>query len=81
MVKDQVTLNANPGRTVTIPRPPPTRTGRPAPITPACPPASTFNAGDTEVEQTFNFSADEDTIDDDGESVKLTFGNTLPDGA
>ena len=37
-----------------------------------------FVPGDTE--QTFTFTADEDTIDDDGESVKLGFGNTLPTG-
>ena len=42
-------------------------------------PASvTFNAGDTEVD--INFSATQDQDNDDGESVKLTFGNTLPAG-
>ena len=42
-------------------------------------PASvTFNAGDTEVDITF--TATSDSVDDDGESVKLTFGNTLPTG-
>ncbi len=35
----------------------------------------TFNAGDTE--KTITFSATQDTVDDDGEKVKLTFG-TLP---
>ena len=41
-------------------------------------PASvTFNAGDTE--KSFTFTATADTVDDDGESVKLTFGN-LPTG-
>ena len=34
-----------------------------------------FNSGDTE--QTFTVAATQDTVDDDGESVKLTFG-TLP---
>ena len=42
-------------------------------------PASvTFNAGDTEVDITFSATQDQDN--DDGESVKLTFGNTLPTG-
>ena len=42
------------------------------------PPSITFNAGDTEVD--INFSATQDQDNDDGESVKLTFGNTLPAG-
>ena len=37
----------------------------------------TFNSGDTE--QSFTFTATEDDLDDDDESVKLTFG-TLPTG-
>ena len=42
-------------------------------------PASvTFNAGDTEVD--INFTAASDSDNDDGESVKLGFGNTLPTG-
>ena len=42
-------------------------------------PASvTFNADDTEVDITFTASSDSDN--DDGESVKLSFGNTLPTG-
>ena len=40
-------------------------------------PASvTFNSG--EVLKTFTFSATRDDVDDDGESVKLTFGTPLP---
>ena len=39
------------------------------------PTSVTFNSGDTE--KTFDFTATQDTVDDDGESVKLTFG-TLP---
>ena len=35
-----------------------------------------FNTGETS--KTFTFTADDDTVDDDGESVKLTFG-ALPD--
>ena len=34
--------------------------------------------GDTE--ETISFTATQDTLDDDDESVKLTFGNTLPTG-
>ena len=37
----------------------------------------TFNSTDTE--KTFSFAAASDSVDDDGESVKLTFG-TLPTG-
>ena len=39
------------------------------------PDSVTFNSGETE--KTFTFTATHDTVDDDGESVKLTFG-TLP---
>ena len=42
------------------------------------PEAITFNAGQTS--RIFTFQADEDTIDDDGESVKIGFYNTLPTG-
>ena len=37
-----------------------------------------FNSGDTE--QTFTFTATQDSVDDDGESVKLSFDSSLPDG-
>ena len=37
------------------------------------PSAVTFQSGDTE--QTFTFSAAHDTLDDDGESVRVSFGN------
>ena len=37
-----------------------------------------FSSGETE--QTFTFTAASDDVDDDGESVKLTFGYTLPTG-
>ena len=40
--------------------------------------ADIFNAGDTE--RTFTFSAEDDAEDDDGESVRLSFGTTLPPG-
>ena len=41
------------------------------------PTSVTFNSTDTE--KTFSFAAASDSVDDDGESVKLTFG-TLPTG-
>ena len=44
-------------------------------ITPA---SLTFNSGDTE-QKTFTFTATHDTVDDDGESVKLSF-SSLPTG-
>ena len=44
-------------------------------ITPA---SLTFNSGDTE-QKTFTFTATHDTVDDDGESVKLSF-RSLPTG-
>ena len=36
----------------------------------------TFNSGD--MEKTFSFTAATDSVDDDGESVKLGFSSTLP---
>ena len=38
----------------------------------------TFDSGDTS--KTFTFTAAHDTVDDDGESVRLSFGATLPTG-
>ena len=40
------------------------------------PSSVTFDSG--EVLKTFIFSATQDDVDDDGESVKLTFGTPLP---
>ena len=72
-----VTLSADPERTVVIPI---TKTGQNGVTTAdysGVPASITFNSGDTE--KTFVFMATADTVDDDGESVKLTFG-TLPTG-
>ena len=41
-----------------------------------CPSNVVFNSGDTE--KTFDFEATDDAADDDGESVKLGFGNLPP---
>ena len=73
-----VTLNADPERTVIIPITTTDQDGASSSDYSGVPDSITFNAGDTEVD--INFSASSDTVDDDGESVKLTFGNTLPAG-
>ena len=70
-----VRLSADPERTVTIPI---TATGQGGATGSdySVPSSVVFNAGDTEKEITFQASAD--NIDDDGESVKLGFGNLPP---
>ena len=76
LVTVKVTLNANPERTVTIPITTTDQDGASSADYSGVPANVTFNAGDTEVD--INFTASSDSVDDDGESVKLTFGNTLP---
>ena len=73
-----VTLSADPERTVTIPIVKTNQGGASSSDYSGVPNSITFNAGDTE--KTFTFAATADTVDDDGESVKLTFGTTLPTG-
>ena len=73
-----VTLSENPERTVTIPITTTDQDGASSADYSGVPASVTFNAGDTEVDITFTASSD--SVDDDGESVKLTFGNTLPAG-
>ena len=75
-VEVTVSLSADPERTVTIPL---TATGQNGADTAdySVPTGVTFNAGDTE--QTITFSATQDTVDDDDESVLLAF-DTLPSG-
>ena len=71
----EVTLSANPERTVTIPL---TEMGQGGVTTAdysGIPDSLTFSAGD--ISMIFTFSAAQDEIDDDDESVKLEFG-TLP---
>ena len=72
-----VTLNADPERTVTIPLTKTDQGGASSADYSGVPANVTFVPGDTE--ETINFSATEDTLNDDGESVKLTLGN-LPAG-
>ena len=73
-----VTLSADPERTVVIPIEKANQGSATDADYSGVPANVTFNAGDTE--QTFTFTATPDTVDDDGESVKLTFGSPLPDG-
>ena len=76
----KVKLSADPERTVTIPITTATDQGtRPPPDDYSGVSANvTFNSGDTE--KSFTVEAAQDTVDDDGESVKLTFGSSLPTG-
>ena len=76
MVK--VKLDADPERSVTIPITKANQGGASDSDYSGVPANVTFNSGDTEAE--IAFSATQDTVDDDGESVKLTFGSSLPTG-
>ena len=71
-----VTLDTNPKRTVTIPLTTTNRGGATA-ADYELPSSVTFNTGETEKDITV--TATDDTIDDDGESVRLRFGSMLPD--
>ena len=71
----KVVLSADPERTVTIPVSRANQGGASNGDYSGVPANVTFNSGDTE--KTFSFSATDDTVDDDDESVKLGFG-TLP---
>ena len=72
-----VTLSADPERAVTIPLTAANQNGATAADYSEVPSSVTFDAGDTS--KTFDFAATADTVDDDGESVKLAFG-ALPTG-
>ena len=72
-----VVLSADPERTVTIPLTK-TNEGGASSSDYSVPNSVVFNSGDTE--KTLSFSATQDTVDDDGESVKLGFGSSLPTG-
>ena len=73
----KVTLSDDPEMTVTVPLTATEQDGATGSDYSDVPASLTFESGDTEKE--FTFGAEEDEVDDDGESVKLTFG-TLPDG-
>ena len=72
-----VTLSTAPGSEVTIPLTKTEQSGATSTDYSGIPASLTFGSSDTS--KTFTFTAIEDTIDDDGESVKLGFGN-LPEG-
>ncbi len=73
-----VTLSADPERTVEIPITATGGGGATAADYSGAPTIVTFDSGDTE--QAFTFAAADDTVDDDGESVLLGFGDPLPTG-
>ena len=73
----KVRLRTDPKRTVTIPLTRTDQNGADAGDYLVATSLVVFNAGDTE--RTFNFMAAQDSVDDDGESVKLGFG-ALPTG-
>ena len=73
----KVTLSADPERSVTIPLTKADQGGASNSDYSGVPGNVVFNSGDTE--KTFSFSAASDSDNDDGESVKLGFGN-LPTG-
>ena len=73
----KVKLSADPKRTVTVPITK-TNQGGASSSDYSVPSSVVFNSGDTE--KTVSFSATQDTVDDDGESVKLGFGSSLPTG-
>ena len=77
-VEVTVTLSADPERTVVIPIEKANQGAPPPPTTPACRRTSPSTAATPP--KSFTFTAAHDTVDDDGESVKLSFGATLPDG-
>ena len=72
-----VKLNADPKRTVAVPIVKTNQGDASSADYSGVPASVTFNSGETS--KTFTFAATSDTVDDDGESVKLTFTN-LPTG-
>ena len=73
-----ITLSADPERTVIITLIPANQGGASDSDYSGVPASVTF--GPTETSKTFTFTATQDSVDDDGESVKLTFGSALPAG-
>ena len=71
-----VTLDQDPERTVTIPMTKVNQGTASDADYSGVPANVVFNSGETE--KSITFSATQDTIDDDGESVRLAFGATLP---
>ena len=73
-VEVTVTLDVDPERTVTVPLTVTVRDGASSADYSGVPVSVTFDSG--EVLKTLTFSATQDDVNDDGESVKLTFGTT-----
>ena len=73
-----VELSADPERTVVIPIVTTNQGGAAAADYSGVPQSVTFDSGDTSM--TFTFTAEADTVNDDGESVRLSFGASLPPG-
>ena len=73
-----VTLSADPERLVTIPLTHTPQDGAIAQDYSGVPTSIIFLSGETE--KNFDLRATNDSLDDDGESVKLGFGETLPTG-
>ncbi len=71
-IEVKVILNADPERTVVIPITTTGQDGATSPDYSGVPANVTFNTG--EMEKSFTFTAEHDTVDDDDESVKLAFG-------
>ena len=78
MVTVTVELDDDPEKTVTVPIQATGQNGASGADYSGVPTSVTFNSGDTA--KTFSFQAAQDTLDDDGESVQLSFGPTLPTG-
>ena len=73
-----LTLSADPERTVVIPIEKTDQGGATTADYSGVPPSVAFDSGETS--KSFTFTAAHDTVDDDGESVKLSFGASLPAG-
>ena len=73
----KVKLSANPERQVVIPITASEQGGADTSDYSGVPVDVTFESGETE--QTFTFTAEQDTVDDDNESVRLRFDSNLPD--
>ena len=76
-VEVTLTLSADPERTVVIPIEKANQGATTADYS-GVPQNVTFDSGESS--KSFTFTAAHDTVDDDGESVKLSFGASLPDG-
>ena len=73
-----VELDDDPEKAVTVPIQATGQNGATSSDYSGVPTSVTFNSGDTA--KTFDFQAAQDTLDDEGESVQLSFGPTLPTG-